>query len=127
MVDLPGMIRLDRTYRYIEVDGLTIEIPSQDFASILYELKLKERRSFANGTWYYKLTTRFFCVVFTQVQRDALIAGMEAQLEAAEVEAEADNQAFCEALDVINQGPVKVISQRAEMIRESKKDTTGKN
>lgn len=127
MVDLPGMIWTGRTYRHVDVDGLKFQVPSQDWASILFELKLLPRRAFANGVAYYKLHQRFFAIVLTAEQHAALVQGMEAQLEAAEVEAEHDNKRFCEAIAEINKDGTKVVSMRAAMIQEAQKGPEGKN
>lgn len=127
MVDLPGMIWLGRSYRSVDVGGLKFEVPSQDWSTILFDLKMKPLRTFEDGTPYYKLHHRYFCVVFTQAQRDALVAAMEAQENEADAEAEHDNKKFLEAIDGINKDGVRVLSARAEMIREAQKGPAGKN
>lgn len=126
--DLPGMIWTGRSYREVEVDGLKLTVPSQDWASLVFELKLRTVRVFPTGEQYYKLHHwRNPCFVFTPAQRDALIAALEAQQDAADAEAEQDNKRFLAGIDEINKDGVKVVSARAEMIREAQKGSAGKN
>lgn len=115
-IDLPGMIWTGRSYRSLDVEGLKFTVPSQDWSSILAQLKLAACREFADGTAYYKIHSRFHCIVFSQAQRDAVVAGMEAQLEEAEAEADHDNQRFAEAVRKMNEDKIVVVSARAEAI-----------
>lgn len=120
--DMPGMIWTGRTYRSVEVDGLKLVVPSQDWASAIFELKLREPRTCPTGEKYVKLHHwAAHCVVLTPEQRDALVRAMEAQLGEAEREAEFDDREFARRIDEINRDGVRVVSARAEAIKNPKK------
>lgn len=121
--DLPGMIWTGRSYRTIDVDGMNLKIPSQDFYEILAQVKLLPKRATPSGADYYKLHGWRFCVVFTHFQRLDLIKAMEEQMPAAEAEAEHDNKRFVEQLE----GAPNVVSARAELIKKAQKGPEGMN
>ncbi len=122
--DMPGMCLIERAHRDIDLDGLTIRIPSQDFEDIYAQVKLlPERTLLANPDLkYYKLHGWRFCIVLLASQRDALIEAMEAQRAAAEVEAAVDNGRFVKGLEGL-----PVVSARAEMLKKAAAGNEGAN
>jgi hypothetical protein len=117
-----GMALQNRATRQADCgDGLKLEVPSQDWFDTLALVKLLKVRALASGRDYYKLHARHWCVVLTPIQRQAMIASMEAQLAEAEVEAERDNQRFLEGIKQINEqaGREVVVSQRAVAIEQA--------
>jgi hypothetical protein len=112
-MDLPGMLMLNRKVREVEVDGLFICMPSQDWTNLLARFKLEKVRRFSDGTEYYKIHDRYYCLVLTVGQRNSLVAQMEAQKADADAEGEEDDRRFVEALDKVE----GVISAKAEKIK----------
>lgn len=122
--DVPGMCLTERALRIVEgLGGLKLQVPSQDWDSILYEIQLLEQRTFPSGEPYYKLRGWRFCIVFTPEQRAAAIASMEAQKDAAAAEGEADDQRFADGIRKINEeaGHTVVVSAKAVAIDNPKK------
>ncbi len=122
-IDNPGMVRTDRRYREVMLDdGLVFTVPCQDWTSILSVLKLSQERTFPGGQKYHKIHARFWCLVVTPEQRQALIQGMETQLVDAEREGTEDDEAFASGLKRINDkaGRMAVFSPRAEAINARK-------
>ena len=63
MIDLPGMIMVDRPLEEIEIDGFKLIIPSQDFTYFVDELANKSPvRKFADGQEYHKIHGWMICV-----------------------------------------------------------------
>jgi hypothetical protein len=123
--DLPGMCLIERAHRTIDLDGLQLRIPSQDFETVLAQVRLLEERQATVGDetlTYYKLHGWRFCIVLSVAERERLIGEMECQREAAEVEGDADNQRFVKALDGL-----PVVSARAEAIKRSVAGNEGAN
>ena len=122
--DLPGICLAERSMRHLTVDGMTMHVPSQDLDSVLYDLRLLQPRTFADGTPYYKLHGWRFCVVFTPEEREAMLTAMEAQREEANREADADDKRFVETINQINEraGRTAVMSAKANALSNPKKD-----
>jgi len=131
-LDLPGMIMKDRSIRTVDIDGLTLEMPSQDWESLLAEVKLLQKRVFASGLGYYKIHAHFYCLVLTPEQRNIMIKAMEAQLAEAAVEGEADDKRFADGLRKLNEelaekGGAQIISARALAYDQAQVDQKGRN
>lgn len=130
-MDLPGMVWMGRTIMTVEVEGLKVEIPAQDWAIILDELKLREERTFAgsSATPYYKYHGWRWCLVLTPAQRRAMIQGMEAKLEEAQIVGDSDNRRFQEGINAINDklGRKGVVVARVEAMNEADKGKKGSN
>jgi hypothetical protein len=124
--DLPGMCLQVRAMRRLDLKGLRIEIPSEDFADILAEVRLLPERSVGAGTetlTYYKLHGWRYCIVLSTAERKLLVEAMEAQAVEAEAEAEVDRQRFVKALE----GMPNVVSARAEAIKKANAGNAGAN
>lgn len=113
LIDLPGMIMVDRPLEKIEIDGFTLVIPSQDFTYFVDELANKAPvRTFADGQQYHKIHGWMVCVVMTPEQREAVLARMEELLpEASKRGDEADDE-FSRRMAEINKDGEKVVSWR---------------
>jgi hypothetical protein len=99
--DLPGMILQNRAERRIDVEGLVICIPSEDWEDVLAQVRLLPERALLAQpeTKYYKLHGWRYAIVLTPAQRTSLIEQMEAQRAEAEVEGEADRRRFVEGME----------------------------
>jgi hypothetical protein len=113
LIDLPGMIMMDRPLERIEIDGFTLIIPSQDFTYFVDELANKAPvRKFADGQEYHKIHGWMVCVVMTPAQRQAVLEKMDELLpEASRRGDEADDE-FSRRMSEINKDGVKVVSMR---------------
>jgi hypothetical protein len=70
--DMPGMIVGARPWESFDFFGLTLEIPCEDVATFITQLRGLELRRFARSVAYYKLHGLHRCMVLTPPQRDAL-------------------------------------------------------
>jgi hypothetical protein len=112
-IDLPGMILQDRSIEEFSFDGITLEMPSEDFEHFRESLRDKKVREFSDGRKYFKIHGWLHCVVFTPEQRDACLALMDARAEEARARGEADKKRFREGIAAINKDGVKVMSVKA--------------
>lgn len=112
MIDLPGMLWVDRPYEKIKIDTFTLEIPSQDFSVFVRKLVEAPRRRFLDGQEYYKIHGYMCCVMFTPEQRDLVLQEMERLIPEAEKRCEEADRAFSDNIAEINKDGVKVISQK---------------
>jgi hypothetical protein len=115
--DEPGMVYAHRRIREVRLDGFPVAVPSEDWDTMLSTVKLAPLRHFADGSPYYKLHAwRIWCMVMTPEQRNALIAGMEAQLADAEREGREDHEALVSGINGANEklGRKAIISKRVE-------------
>lgn len=84
-IDAGGMCRIDRRYHKFEIDGLAVDIPSEDVSFMLFELKHLKERKFDDGTPYFKLKGFYYrALVLTPELRDQLLSLMEEKLEECE-------------------------------------------
>jgi hypothetical protein len=116
--DLPGMMWNGRSDRHLEVDGLKIQIPSQDFFTIYAQLKTLPVRKFKDERPYYKLHGWRYCIILTPAQRQIMITAMAEQADAAEAEAEKDLARFEEAIAQVNAkaGREVLVSQKLKSV-----------
>lgn len=121
-VDHPGMVMLGRRIREVLLDGFRVAVPSQDWVTILADIRLAAERQFGDGTLYYKIHGLAWCLVLTPELRDALITGMEAQLADAEREGDEDDEEFARRINRANEhfGGKMIVSKRAEAINAAK-------
>ncbi len=125
-IDLPGMCMVDRAVRSVQLtSGLTVKVPSQDWASIIADIRFTKLRWFASGKGYYKLHAPWHCLVLSPDDREELIMKMEAQVEEARLEADVDNERFLRGIRAIQARGVGVASARADAIENA--DKPGKN
>jgi hypothetical protein len=76
LVDLPGMVRVDRTYEEFDLGGFKLSIPTTDIDFYYSELtKLPERQ--VNGKPYYKIHGWIHCVVLTPEHRTIILNQIE--------------------------------------------------
>lgn len=116
-LDEPGMVLAERSIREVGFSGLKVHIPSQDWATILASLKLLPPTTYRD-TVFYIVEARFFCLVLSNSHRQAMIAGMEEQLQAAEAEAVVDNARFLAALQKAQSKGAAVVSARAKKLQD---------
>ena len=128
-MDSGGMCSTTRKWRDVSIDGLPFSVPSQDWTSILYRLRLEAPRKFDSGVEYYKIHDRFYCLVLTPAQRDHLINAMEEQLEEAEVEADEEDAKLAEAINKLNKslGRTAVMSDKVEAFNAAAAGKKGSN
>jgi len=81
VIDLPGMVMVDRPMEQVEIDGFTLAMPSQDFDWFLDELyRLAPERSFKDGTKYHKIHGWVVCFVMSPDQKARMLEKMERML-----------------------------------------------
>ena len=125
--DLPGMCSMNREYRQVEVDGLTIEIPCTDWEYIYDKLLARKERDDANLP-YYKLHGFNRCIVLTPDQRDEMLKQMLAQMVEVNAQREIENRAWNEAMAnmpgaVVADGPKDAQAALARAKAEGKRTT----
>lgn len=113
-IDNRGMMMVDRTVQTLELDGLTIEIPSQDFSDFCYQLKFARSEHLDDQTVVWKLRGWLCGLVLTGMLRHALLDLMEDRLPAVELIAQEENAEFLRRVDSMGG---RVVSARAETIR----------
>lgn len=86
--DMGGMYFAGQPEEEFTVDGLTIYVPSDQFASILKTLKRLPLRYFADGSPYYKAKFWMHATVMHPKTYHETILKMEDMAEAAEAKAE---------------------------------------
>ncbi len=80
-----GMYHLKQPKMCFEVQGKQLELDCVKVFELLSELTLAKRRHFADGTGYYKLHSRFNCLVLSVAEREELLfvlRGKEAEATA---------------------------------------------
>lgn len=113
LIDLPGMIMMDRPIEKFDIDGFTLEIPSQDFWFIVGELERgAPLRTFASGHKYHKIHGWMVCVVMTPEQRTDLLARMEKETPDIQERAAKADEEFSLRLKQINKDTVRIVSWR---------------
>jgi hypothetical protein len=127
LVDVPGMILMNRAIRSVEVDGLTIKVPATDWMYVMSSLSLLRKRFFADGTEYYKLHQDTYVLVLTPDQRKSLLLAMEAQMKEAVAAGDADNKRFQNAINAINKDKTQIVSARVEAMNQADKGIKGSN
>ena len=130
-MDLAGPIWSERHVESIDVDGLKLEIPSQDYESILFGFKLATPKTLSNGIQYYQLNNPSGpnCLVLTSEQRNHVIQVMEENLEAAKEQGNRDDLEFCERIKKLNEmmGYRVLESSRANAIDAASQGKKGSN
>jgi hypothetical protein len=121
MIDLPGMIMIDRPMEKLKIDTFTLHIPSQDYWEFARELGFVHKRVFGDGQEYYKIHGRSTCVVFTPEQRDLVLAEMKAMLPDVKKRAEEADREFSRRMDKLNEGEVRVVSARDKYSKNAPK------
>lgn len=76
LVDLPGMVRMDRTYEEFDLGGFKLSIPTTDIDFYYSELTRLPERS-VNGKPYYKIHGWIHCVVLTPEHRTIILSQIE--------------------------------------------------
>lgn len=117
VLDRPGMIMSDRTYQSINIDGLPLQIPSEDFEFFYDELQTLPERYFEDGTKYYKIHGWIHAVVLSADQKDLLMKTMGEMLEEAKVLAKHDNDEFVRRMNKINENGQKIVSAKHELLK----------
>lgn len=120
LIDLPGMIMMDRPIEKFAIDDFTLEIPSQDFWYIADELERgAPLRTFASGRKYHKIHGWMVCVVMTPEHRADLLTRMEKKTPEIQERAAAADEEFSLRLKQINKDRVRVVSWRDKANRKS--------
>lgn len=83
-VDVGGMCNLHRPHENFTWCGLEMSIPCEDVPVFAIRLGSLQRRWFADGAEYRKLTTWQHCTVMTPDQEESLRAAIVARLASAE-------------------------------------------
>lgn len=112
LVDMPGMIMTDRTYQTIQLDGLSVEIPSQDFSILHKQLQETEEEIMPGGASVFKLRGWLAGLVLTPDQRHDLLSKMDEMLPSVRLIAQKENEEFCRRMDEVNKGGARVVSAR---------------
>lgn len=128
-LDVPGAYMIGRRHREVVLDGFRVVVPSQDWSSILADVKLAPERRFSDGTSYYKLHGLAWCLVLTAPLRELLVAGMEAQLADADREGDEDDKEFARRVNALNSkyGEKVLLSKRAEAINAASDENKKSN
>lgn len=120
-IDMPGMIMADRTYQTIELEDLTLEIPTTDFSIMYEQLKHAGEEFLPGGSSVFKLRGWLCGLVLTLELRNLLLQKMSEVLPAVKIISQKENEEFVRRLDIVNKNsPVKVISARALMVKQKK-------
>ncbi len=112
LIDLPGMIMMDRSYQKIKVDTFRLVIPTEDFEHFYDELVVAPLRKFKTGEEYHKLHGWVACVMFTPQQHEALGDVMEEMLPDVRHVAEKEAREFSRRIAQINRDDVKVVAAK---------------
>jgi hypothetical protein len=123
LIDLPGMIMMDRPVEKFAIDDFTLEVPSQDFWYVMGELdRAAPLRTFASGREYHKIHGWMVCVVMTPDQRADLLKRMEKQLPDIQQRAAEADEEFSLRLKQINKDTVRVVSWRDKANQKKPED-----
>lgn len=76
-IDLPGIVRIDRTWKTIKIDTLSFSVPTSDFSYFKEKLRGLPKRVFNDGTPYYKLHGWLGAVIFGEEQRTLVLKAMD--------------------------------------------------
>lgn len=75
-----GMYALNQPRHTFDIGGNLLEIDDQQAQEWMTSLKDAKRRTFADGTEYIKLYSRFSCLVLTQEERESLLFQIKGKL-----------------------------------------------
>lgn len=112
IIDLPGMVSIDRTYSDIKVGQFTLTIPNQDFEFFYDELKNGEERTFSDGKKYYKIHGWLACVVFSPEERTEALAVMESIKDSALKLGNEDEEKLIDGIKKAVDAGANIISHR---------------
>lgn len=130
MLDLPGMMMASRKMRQVDLDGLIVQIPSQDWRNIMNKIQLAEGRSEGSmASTHYKIHAEVFCLVLTPAQRQSMLEQMWHQALDAEEEGAEDDARFAQAIREVNEkiGYKAIVSERAEAFDAGEAGKKGSN
>lgn len=120
VIDLPGMIMMNREFRGVNIDGLTIEIPCTDW-EVLYSVLAKSEVRTDAALPYYKLHGWHRCICLTPQHRDNMLQAMDKLMVEVNLQREIENRHFNDAFAnspriAVADGPqdVKNALERAE-------------
>ena len=116
-IDLPGIVMADRPWEVLEVCGLRLSIPSQDFEHFMAKLETAPERRFANGAKYHKIHGWLQCVVFTPEQRETALRAMNKMLPEARKRCDDADKEFLKRMDKVNEGRLRAVSWRECALR----------
>ena len=77
-----GMYYLKQPRTIFTVGGKTLKLDVIKAEEMLFELQDAKRKSFSDGTEYYKLYSRFHCLVVSVAEREELLFQMRGQIDA---------------------------------------------
>lgn len=118
LIDLPGMVMMDRSYRDIKIDTFKLVIPTEDFEYFYDRLKEAPRRRFRGGAEYHKVHGWQACAVFTPEQQEMVVEAMGEILPEVREDAVAETLEFTRRL-------AKLREQNVVSIRDP--DLKGRN
>lgn len=95
-LDRRGMCMTTRSIQDLEVDGLTVHVPSEHVEHFLHKLENLGVRT-EIGQPYYKLHSWLMCVCLTPEQRDILLSELRRVLPEANALAQLEHQQWMEA------------------------------
>lgn len=88
-IDMPGLSAVDRPIEKFTLDGVTVEIPSEDIGALAEQLNALKVRKFDDGRSYFKMHGRYRAWVLTPVQHHELLTKLCMILPNAETRAKA--------------------------------------
>lgn len=112
IIDLPGMIMIDRPMERIRIDTFDLDIPSQDSRHFAMELYGGPKRKLGDGREYYKIHGGYVCMVLTVEQRDLVLTEMNRMLPEAKKRGEQADAEFSRRMRTLREKGVDVISHR---------------
>ena len=110
LIDLPGMIMIDRSYQNIKIDTFRLVIPTEDFEFFHEKLTEAPVRRFRSGDEYHKIHGWNTCAMFTRDQREMLVEAMAESLPEVRAAAEAESIEFSRRMTKIRENGGNVVS-----------------
>lgn len=115
VIDLPGMMMLDRKYEVFQFSGFELKIPICDYWHFLSRVHNKcPSRKFSDGTMYRKIHTYHPCVIIPEDEWLPFVTEMAMRWPAVE-KAEQEEAEFRRRMESINEeSPVKFLRANKE-------------
>lgn len=113
LIDLPGMVMVDRSIQTFDIGGFKLRIPTEDTEQFYFELRSNKERVFSDGRKYFKIHGWIHCVVMTPEQRLSLLREMETRMDDVKRITREETHEFQRRISQVNSGGVRIMTSKA--------------